>query len=529
MGEVQSFSGVYKVCIYVRESRDDNEENYETIETQKELLVEYVKKRGLGDIVLVCIDDNVSGAVFERKGIETLKEAVKNRQVNMLLLKDLSRLGRNNAKTLLFLDFLEEYNVRVITYDGRYDSIRDNDTVGIDTWFNERYIRDVSRKIRANLRFKIAKGEYIGHAPYGYTKSTEEKNKLVVDKTASGVVKEIFELYRQGYGYTSIAKHMDLKGYLAPAARRSNSDLGNGWNAVAVKRILENMVYLGHTVQGVSEKISFKSKKTRRLPRESWVITEGTHEAIIDKEEFLEVQKIIKDKKNGKGPHKGMLHLFRGILYCGKCGSVMFARKRKNRPMGYICSNYARRGRGYCTSHFINEEELRDVLKFDLMAWLCQEEIKSRLLGFIERDLFEKDDMEITMAELKRQLREKQRQQDVLYLDKLEGRVSDQLFKRMNNNLENKISFLIKEIEELETRKCSVLSGEEIIGNVMNDIRENKINHETVRLLVKRIVVFDAGDNPGNTPLQEIEKDLAGKNGMVVIEYNFVHDYHSEI
>jgi DNA invertase Pin-like site-specific DNA recombinase len=511
---------VYKICIYVRESRDDNEENYETIETQKDLLVEYVKKHRLGDIVLVCIDDNVSGVVFERKGIERLKEAVKSGQVNMLLLKDLSRLGRNNAKTLLFLDFLEEYNVRVITYDGRYDSIRDNDTVGIDTWFNERYIRDLSKKIRANLRFKIAKGEYIGHAPYGYIKSAEEKNRLVVDKTTAGVVKEIFELYIKGYGYASIARQMDLKGHPAPAARRSSSELKSRWNAVAVKRILANMVYLGHTVQGVSERVSFKSKKSRRLPKESWVITEGTHEAIIGKDEFMEVKKIMESKKAGKGPHKGVLHLLRGLLYCGKCGSIMFARKRMNRPMGYICSKYARMGRGHCTSHFINEEEIKDVLKIDLLALLGQDDIKSRLLGFIERDFFKNDDMDVKITEARRQLREKQRQQDALYLDKLEGRISEQLFKRMNNTLENKILYFIKEIEELENSKASALSSQEIIENVLSDIKENKINYEVVRLLVKRIVVFDAGDSPVNIPLNELEKDLAGENGMVVIEYN---------
>lgn len=188
--------------------------------------------------------------------------------------------------------------------------------------------------------------------------------------------------------------------------------------------------------------------------------------------------------------------------------------------MGYICSKYARMGRGHCTSHFINEEEIKDVLKIDLLALLGQDDIKSRLLGFIERDFFKNDDMDVKITEARRQLREKQRQQDALYLDKLEGRISEQLFKRMNNTLENKILYFIKEIEELENSKASALSSQEIIENVLSDIKENKINYEVVRLLVKRIVVFDAGDSPVNIPLNELEKDLAGKNGMVVIEYN---------
>ena len=129
----------FNVGIYVRESRDDNEEKYETIETQRDLLIDFVKKSSLGEISKIYIDDNVSGSGFERKGIEQLKKDVTGSNINLLVLKDLSRLGRNNAKTLLFLDFLEEYSVRVITYDGRYDSLKDNDTVGIDTWYNERY------------------------------------------------------------------------------------------------------------------------------------------------------------------------------------------------------------------------------------------------------------------------------------------------------------------------------------------------------------------------------------------------------
>lgn len=156
----------FRIGIYVRESRDDNEENIETIETQRDLLYDFVLRNNLGEVYTVYIDDNVSGSIFERDGIKQLKADILEKKVNMLVAKDLSRLGRNNAKTLLFLDFLEEYGVRVLTFDGKYDSLKDNDTVGIETWFNERYVRDISKKIRTNLRFKIEKGEYIGHATF---------------------------------------------------------------------------------------------------------------------------------------------------------------------------------------------------------------------------------------------------------------------------------------------------------------------------------------------------------------------------
>jgi len=155
----------YKVGIYTRESRDDNDENYETIETQRDLLIDFVKREKLGEVFRVYIDNNVSGSAFEREGLGQLKEDIINHRIDLLLVKDLSRLGRNNAKTLLFLDFIEEHGVRLLTYDGKYDSLKDNDTVGIETWINERYLRDTSRKIRASLRFKIKRGEYIGNSP----------------------------------------------------------------------------------------------------------------------------------------------------------------------------------------------------------------------------------------------------------------------------------------------------------------------------------------------------------------------------
>lgn len=130
----------YKIGIYVRQSRDENEENLDTLETQRELLIEYVKAKGLGVIYKIYIDDNVSGTTFDRPALKEMEEDVIHGKVNFILIKDLSRLGRNNAKTLIFLDFLEERGVRILSSDGRYDSYKDSDLVGIETWFNERYV-----------------------------------------------------------------------------------------------------------------------------------------------------------------------------------------------------------------------------------------------------------------------------------------------------------------------------------------------------------------------------------------------------
>ncbi|HOM02384.1 MAG TPA: recombinase family protein [Acetivibrio sp.] len=506
----------YKAGIYVRESRDDNEENYETIETQRDLLVDYVVKNGLGEITGIYIDDNVSGSGFERKGIYELKRDVAEGKINLLVLKDLSRLGRNNAKTLLFLDFLEENGVRVVTFDGRYDSLKDNDIVGIETWFNERYILDISRKIRANLKFKIQKGEYIGHAPFGYEKSPCEKNRLIVNKEEAGIVRRIYNLYKEGYGYSYIAEILNREGVKSPSKGL--------WNPIAVRRILLNRVYTGDTVQGVSEKISFKSKKTRRLPKDCWVITENTHEPIVSKEEYEEIQRIRSNKNVGPRPHKGIIHTFRGSIFCGACGSVMFARKRHNRPMSYICSSYGKAGRDACTSHSIREKDICEVVLEDVLNLLNNEKMVIKIFQKLEQGK-SVEDCESLRKKLLKQMETKQKQQEILYQDRLENKISESLFLRMNEQLENRISAIKQEIFQLDARKTESEDLNDKANELRNYISNNGLTNEVVKLIINRIIVFDKGDNytdeKWNLNLSKKEKTYIELYGAVIIEYSF--------
>ncbi len=480
----------YRVGIYTRESRDDNDENYETIETQRDLLIEFVKREKLGEVTRVYIDNNVSGAGFEREGLRQLKEDIINRNIDLLLVKDLSRLGRNNAKTLLFLDFIEEHGVRLLTYDGKYDSLKDNDTVGIETWINERYLKDTSRKIRASLRFKIERGEYIGNAPYGYVKSEKEKNRLEIDEETAHVVREIFDLYKRGYGYAYIAKILNERGYPPPSDRTRIKNNG-GWNAVGVQRILSNRVYIGDTVQGVSEKISFKSKKTRRLPQSCWVITEGTHEPIIDKEDFELVQKIRRSRRTINDSHKGKLHLFSGVLYCGTCGSRMFARKRKGRPVGYICSNYSRNGKAACTSHHIRESILREMVIEEILKLFSNCEAVKKAEEMLEEKIPHLVTGLSRYEALKQQLVTREKQQELLYMDRLEGRISGDLFDRMNRALQERMEQLKLEIERIERNKTGEMDASKLIEFSKKAVSEGFLTREMVRLIVNRIDVLE--------------------------------------
>ncbi len=493
------------IGIYLRQSRDDNGENIETIENQRDMLLAYAKNHLSGDIYDIYIDDNVSGSSFERRGLQKLKRDVLDAKISVLLLKDLSRLGRNNAKTLQLLDFLEENGIRIVCSDGRYDSMRDNDTVGIETWVNERYIRDLSRKIRSSLHFKIQRGEYIGNAPFGYFKADDVKNKLSVDESEAEVVRLIYKLYRSGMGYTSIASELNRRGSLSPR--------GQGWNRMAVRRILCSRVYIGDTVQGVSEKISFKSKKTRRLPQDEWVITEKTHEPIISKEEFLEVKKLRETKADGRAPNKGCFYKLRGIIWCGRCHNIMYARKRAS-GIKYVCGNYFRNGKEHCSSHIVSEDEIVKCICEEFVSVFEGKQYLQELINSLKSTGAFQNAGEAREEEIKRQKAARQRRQEILYTDRLHERISEQLFYRMNNRIEAELKNLEMQLERIHKNKPDDKLVRELIYEAVARARKGEISNEIIRLIVNKITVYDKGELHGSMQDKCVVIDFSMKNGV---------------
>lgn len=500
----------YRIGIYVRESRDDNEENIETIENQRELLLDFASRFAPGKVCGVYEDDNVSGSAFDRPGLDRLKNDVAGGRVDLLLLKDLSRLGRNNARTLLFIDFLEERGVRLVTFDGRYDSLGDNETAGLETWINERYVRDASRKIRASLRFKIERGEYLGHAPFGYVKKLPGVNRLFVDEENAPTVKRIFELYTSGLGYASIAALLNAQGLPGPK--------GGRWSGIAVRRILCGRVYTGDTVQGVSERVSFKSRKTRRLPEGKWVMTENTHEAIVSREEYSEVQNIRRSRARAHTPHKRNVHPLHGLVRCGRCGSVMYARKKKDASTAYLCGNYCRNGSGACSSHFVNESEILGHIMKELAGALRRPELANALKERAGADGLPGDTAGGRAERNARQLALRLKQQETLYSDRLEGRISGQLFDRMNEQLEARIAALRQEELRLAGERGGGRSAAEWIGDLLKELDEGTVSNGIIRAAVDAVTVYDGGDAAPDVP--GVDRPEGGSpHGLIVIDF----------
>lgn len=422
-----------RAAVYVRESRDEKQKNYDTIETQRKLLEDYAARQNW-QVFSVYEDDNVSGTTFQRPGLRRLEQDLQSGCFDIILLKDLSRLGRNNGRTLLFLEFAEEAGIRIVTADGRYDSDSNTELAGLDTWFNERYAADISRKIRASLQYKIQSGEYIGTAPYGY-KKTAAGGRLEPEEEKAFYVGKIFELYLAGWGYSRIAGHFNREGVPPPKS---------SWSSQSVMRILSSPVYIGVTVQGVSRKLSYKSKKTVRLPKDRWVVTPDTHEPIISREIFYRVQEERARRRHGEGNNRGRLSPYKNLVFCGFCGGKMYSKNG-----GYLCSSYARKGAAGCVRCFVSEREITAILLPRLQAYLGKLKLAEEYLNDTESEAVER---------LKENCR---RRLEFLYRDRLQGLVDTETYLKLAQQEREKL-------QELCAEQCrSSLTASELIGRFL--------------------------------------------------------------
>lgn len=491
------------VAIYVRLSVNENGERDESLETQADLLITYVNNNKLGEYKLY-VDDDLSGVYFDRPSLLHLKDDIADSKINVVIIKDLSRLGRNNGETLRFLDFLLENNVRIIALNDNYDSIRDDDeTIGIKTWVNEYYCRDISKKVRSNLKKKMERGEFLGRPPFGYQKSEKYKNKLIVDERYRYVIEKIFELYLQGWGYRTIADYIQSLNVPNPSLDKGYRFTSKAvrWNEQHIRRIITNRVYCGDSVQGVSEKVSFKSRKVRRLPSERWVVVSGTHEGIISRETFELAQKI-RNKRwlEGHGRKKNRKnnpHLFSGFIVCATCGTHHVYRKRKDRPPGYICGLYNRFGRKECSSHYVSEEKLLHYMISDIQTMAYGISFHKPLIDEYKKNIVSGDLAQKKIIRLEKELINKQQQLKTVYRDKVKGLISEGLFNEINVEIEGEIAILAEQkkrlIDSLEEAKNIEIYIDEI-NSIKFEINSGDIDRKFIEKYINRILVIHNGE-----------------------------------
>ncbi|MBQ2937837.1 MAG: recombinase family protein [Clostridia bacterium] len=385
---------------YCRISRDEDKENYSSIEEQKRIIKEYANTRNwIIEDKDFYIDDNVSGYTLNRPEFSKMMEKVRGGRVDVVIAKDLSRIGRNNGLVLVLIDEFKNMQKNLILVSemcGSYDVLNDrDDTIGITTWFNERYVKDCSRKTRDHMYSKQKSGRLIMGNYYGYEKVFQDKvPMLYVIEVLRPVIELIFKLYvEEGYGFQKISEILNTKyNYPTPSEYYRMKHLERGrmykhkvqeyWTKDMVSNILKNEVYTGTLITHKKRTVNIRGKSVK-VPKEEHFIFENHHEPIISKEMFKLAQEIRnkKYKQNTSGANKKRDYYFSGMCQCVDCGSGMsgVTIKRKVREKGYDCSRYRQYSTKACHCHEIKEKDilihLREFLKLTKQEYL--EEIKA--------------------------------------------------------------------------------------------------------------------------------------------------------
>ena len=343
----------YKVGAYLRLSKEEfsNEKESNSITNQKLIIDNYLKKYKEYVLIDYYIDDGYSGTNFDRPEFQRMLEDIKNKKIDVIIIKDLSRLGRNYIETGNFIEVIfPAMGVSVISVDENCE-IDSADYYGDDylllkNFYNDMYAKDISKKVRSSLIVKKYNGEFTGKlAPYGYIKDPKDKHKFLIDKNVSHIIRKIFDMILDGKSRREVADFLNDNDILTPSEylkinTAKDTTIMKKWNPEMVNSILKNENYTGTLFQGKKRKLNYRVDKKIKLDKENWIVTENHHEAIISKEDFDKVQEIL-DRKS-KVNKDGSIDILSGILKCKCCGSNMIKRTSKGKVY-YYCSNYYRK------------------------------------------------------------------------------------------------------------------------------------------------------------------------------------------
>lgn len=403
----------YYAAAYLRLSRDDVSDDGSTesnsISSQRELIHSYLCGQEDMELYDFYVDDGWSGANFDRPSFQRMMRDIEAGRINCVIVKDLSRFGRDYIEAgRLIQKTFPAFSVRFIALNDHFDSLTANFhetslVLPVKNFVNDAYCSDISKKVRSHQRVKREKGDFIGaFAAYGYCKDSEDNNHLVVDNYAAGIVKKIFAWRIAGFSNLAIAKKLNGLGILSPMEYKKSlgENFSTGfvthvkakWSSVAVKRILTNELYTGVMVQGKSEKVNHKVKRLVEKPREDWIRVADTHEAVVSKEDYQIVRKMLEtDSRAASG--KTVSHMFTGILYCGDCREPMIRRVNRYKGTEKVCFICSTKNRGLgCSRHNIPEEELK---------WLVLAGLRQQLALFLNSKavLSQMEEMEIRVEE----------------------------------------------------------------------------------------------------------------------------------
>lgn len=364
----------YKAAAYLRLSKEEfsNEKESNSITNQKLIIDNYLKEHKEYVLVNYYIDDGYSGTNFDRPEFQRMLEDIKNKKIDVIIIKDLSRLGRNYIETGNFVEVVfPAMGVSVISVDENYkmDSLDyyGSDYVPLKNLFNDMYAKDISKKVRSSLIVKKHNGEFVGKlAPYGYIKDSKDKHKFLIDKNVSHIIKKIFDMILDGKSRKEVADFLNQNDILTPSEYlqiNTNKDVTvmKKWNSEMVNSILRNENYTGTLFQGKKRKLNYRVNKKINIDKDNWIVTENHHEAIISKEKFDKVQDILNNYAT-RTNRTGNFEILSGFIRCNDCKNQMILKGGKNKKY-YYCTNYFKKK---CTSHSIEKTKLEEMILEEL-------------------------------------------------------------------------------------------------------------------------------------------------------------------
>ena len=462
---------------YIRLSRDEDKENYSSIENQQSILNDYAKTKGW-KISMFYIDDNYSGYTFDRPAFKELDKALEIGKMDIILAKDLSRIGRHSAWTQIFIEKVQKAGKTIILpEEGKgYNSDIEDDILGIKTWYNEMYVKDISRKIRASMSSKQKNGELIMGNYYGYTKTKiDNKYYLTIDEEVKPTIEMIFKSYANGLGYKKICDMLEENNSPTPSeyirqqhearGRVFKNAMTTEWHTHMIARIIHNDVYIG-TLRTKKRHAKLIKGKQTRVPLESQYVFPNHHEAIISTEDFEIVQNISKRKiKSNFRDTANYDYIFSGFVVCKECGYMAIGLNLAKNPIirrGYNCTTYHRYGKERCSNHMIREEELLIHIKEYLKD--IKEYYRVMLLNIDVEE--KKKDVTVNLDKLKKQLTLTQDELKLVLYQKIKDLMKEtdplyrQIVEETYNNMETEKKNKINELNQKIIKTNEIIHGD---------------------------------------------------------------------
>ena len=499
----------WKIALYLRLSNEDGDKaESDSITAQRKLTSEFVQKNiPDGQIVDIFVDDGFTGTNFERPDFKKMIKAIENSNINCIVVKDLSRFGRDYINVGNYLEkYFPLHDVRFIAINDNYDSLtsssNDEFIMPIKNIFNAQYSKDISKKVKSSFRVLQKEGKFVGaFTSYGYKKDENDKYKLIIDEPAAIIVRKIFNMYIAGQGKNTIAKILNKQNIPCPSKYKelnglsyTNShrlDKTDYWTYSTINKVLNNRMYIGDMVQNKSVRKFVRGKATKNN-KENWIIVEGTHDAIIDKHTWELTQNLL-TKNTRQLNYESTVGLFAGYITCGDCGRAMskILQKSKTKTVHYICGTYKRYGKETCYRNAISEKELEKIILDKLNEQIAKIE------SFKEITENNKNNFETEIKKFNILLDKIQNKKKRIYNDYQEDILTkEEYLSYKKNYIEEEIQ-IKQQIDELKKETSNIDSSNEWLENINKYKHLDKLNREIVAELLDKIIITHINGDSG--------------------------------